>query len=382
MSPRIADVMIPNVVDRHYPAPAFIEVAKQLEASGVVDYMQTWDQLASFWAPQVWNPDNAPLAAVAPDADSYPDMFVMSGYGLAAAPSLGLGISTDAIRRGPTELTQTMLTLANITEGRTVLMMGAGELKQTKPFGWKRSQGLDRMEDQLKIMRKFLDTDKPVSHDGKHWKLTDAWLGSAKRHKPKIWALGGGPRLMDLALTYADGFCSMAPYVKSTPEQWAKTVTECKQELERKGRDPEAYDFALWFPILAHEDEQFVQTALDNPLMKWIAAVCGRLNQADWDAEGLEPPMSRDWHYALHMLPQKFSDAEVEQVLGRVSHEMSARSWFHGSPKQVAGQIQEYVDAGANCVCLLDFGPALLPLEEAPSGLSRTIEIARHLKGK
>lgn len=382
MSNRIAKVMIPNVVDRHYPAPAFAEAAKVLEASGVVDYMQTWDQLASFWAPQVWNEQNSPLAAVAPDSDSYPDMFVMSGYGLQAAPSLGLGISTDAIRRGPAELAQTMLTLANITEGRTVLMMGAGELKQTKPFGWKRSQGLDRMEDQFKILRAFWDTDQPVNYQGKHWTMTDAWIGKARQHKPKIWALGGGPRLMDLATTYADGFCSMAPYVKSTPQEWADTVAQCRRDLESKGRDPQDYEFALWFPILVHSDDAFVQRALDNPLMKWIAAVCGRLNQADWDKVGLEPPMPREWHYALHMLPQQFSDTEVEEIIGRVSHEMSALSWFHGSAEKVAGEIQEYVDAGATTVCLLDFGPVLLPLEEAASGVQRTIDVARILKGK
>jgi phthiodiolone/phenolphthiodiolone dimycocerosates ketoreductase len=382
MTNRIAKVMIPNALDRHAPVTAFTEVAKVLEASGVVDYMQTWDQLAFFWPPKLWNEANTPAAAIASDADSSPDAFVMSGYSLAATPGLGLGISTDSIRRGPAELAQTMLTLANITQGRTVLMMGAGEVKQTRNYGWKRSQGLDRMEDQFQILRKFFDTDAPVNHEGNYWTMREAWLGKAKQYTPKLWALGGGPRLMDLATSYADGFCSMVPYVKSTPEQWAATVAECKRDLERKGRDPDDYEFALWFPAVIHDDDEFIQRALDNPLMKWIAAVCGRLNQADWDAEGLEPPMPRDWHYALRMLPQQFEDTEIDEILARVSHEISARSWLHGSAKDVASEIQDYVDAGATTVCLLDFGPVLLPLDQAATGISRSIDVARILKGK
>lgn len=108
----------------------------------------------------------------------------------------------------------------------------------------------------------------------------------------------------------------------------------------------------------------------------------GRLNQADWDAEGLEPVFPRDWHYALHMLPQQFSDAEVDDVLRRVTHEMSARSWLHGSAKEVAAEVADYVEAGATTVCLLDFGPMLLPLDEAATGLSRSIDVARILKGE
>jgi phthiodiolone/phenolphthiodiolone dimycocerosates ketoreductase len=39
------------------PPQAGAEVAQALEASGVVDWFQTWDQLVSFMPQGLWRPD-------------------------------------------------------------------------------------------------------------------------------------------------------------------------------------------------------------------------------------------------------------------------------------------------------------------------------------
>jgi phthiodiolone/phenolphthiodiolone dimycocerosates ketoreductase len=61
---------------------------------------------------------------------------------------------------------------------------------------------------------------------------------------------------------------------------------------------------------LVHEDTDLLVLALDNPLMRWMAGIFGRLDQSACDAEGIEPPLPRDWHYAVKLLPVKWTEPE------------------------------------------------------------------------
>jgi len=366
--------------DRHTPPTNFAAAAAAAAQSGVVDELLIWDQMTNFWPRQLWHPDNTPMATILPDLDSYCDAFAMSGYLAASAPGIGLTISTDAIRRGPAELTQTMMTLANMTEGRAKVMIGAGEAKQITPYGWKRSEGLARLEDQLKGFHALWASTEPVDLPGNHWTFKQAWLGQSRTHRPHIWALGGGPKLFDLATTYADGISAIVPCVAPTPESWAHTVSTMKAELERKGRDPEQFEFGIWFMSLVHEDADLLERALDNPLMRWMAGVFGRLDQSAWDAEGIEPPLPRDWHYAVKLLPVTWTESEIQGLLRRTTHEMAQKSFVYGTPESVAAQVEQYVEAGATWVSVCDILPLLLDPVDAQAGLGRNIEICARLK--
>jgi phthiodiolone/phenolphthiodiolone dimycocerosates ketoreductase len=371
---------LPFQLDRSFPPSSASPFAQAIEASGVVDDFQAWDQLTSWWPKVLWKPENAPAATVMKDWDSYADAFILAAFAAAGTPKLGLAVSTDAIRRGPAELLQSMLTLAGATEGQTTLMLGAGELKQVKPFGYKRSTGLGRLEDAFRIIQLLLETDDLIDFDGHYSTVRRAWIGAARPGRPRIWAMGGGPQLIDLAVRYADGFTTVIPNAFATPERFAREVRRMKRELETLGRDPEKFDFAIWGAALVHDDEETVAKTLDNPLVRWITAAFGRLNQRDWKAEGIESVYPDDWHYALKLLPAQYTPEEVQDVISRVSPAMSQRSWFAGNPKQVAASLQEYVDAGATWVSLCDFLPLVRPLEEAPEALARQIEVCRILK--
>jgi phthiodiolone/phenolphthiodiolone dimycocerosates ketoreductase len=173
-------VAVPILYDRNFPSAAWIHAAKTLE-TGVVDQLQTWDQLTSWFPRSMWTPQNTPLAAAMPDCDSFSDAFVMGVYAQAAAPGLGTVISTDAVRNGPAELTQTMMTIADLTEGRSIFQIGAGEAKQCKPFSWKRSQGLSRLKDHFRAFNALWNADGPIDFDGNHWTFRNAWLGGTKK---------------------------------------------------------------------------------------------------------------------------------------------------------------------------------------------------------
>jgi phthiodiolone/phenolphthiodiolone dimycocerosates ketoreductase len=382
MAAKNVPIILPFNVDRCTPLAGVGPLARAIKASGAVDYVHVLDQMMGWWPPHLWTVENAPLAAVTPDLDSYCDAQALSGYVAASAPGIGLTTGMDAIRRGPAELMQMMLTLANMTEGRTILQLGAGEIKQTAPFGWKRNEGLRRFEDHLRFYEAFWKTTGPVNLSGHFWNFEEAWIGKMRQHRPRVWALGGGPKLIELAVTYADGFATSVPGVISSPERYAEFVARTKVTLESKGRDPQSFDFAPWVISIIHEDPDVVRRAMDNPLIKWFTAVVGRLNNSDWSAYGIESAFPADWHYSTKLITNRQTDRSfVNQILSKVSRRMCELSYVTGSPAEVARHARQYIEAGATHIELIDMLPMILDAEGAQASLARQLETCARIKG-
>jgi phthiodiolone/phenolphthiodiolone dimycocerosates ketoreductase len=365
---------------RYMPRDVIAEQVKQLAASGVADYVYLSDQTLSWWPPSLWNPSNAPWAASFPDCESFPDPFALAGYLAAHAPGMGIMLSTDAVRYGPAELMRAALTLADLTEGRFTLMLGAGEIKQCKPFGWKRSEGLARLEDHLRLYHELWNATGPFDFQGNHWKFDQAWLGGARNYRPEIWTIGGGPKLVDLTTSYADGLTTVTPGVWSSPEKTARCVAEMKEQLRSKGRDPEAFGFGPIQMVVMHPDESVIDRVLDNPLVRFIAAIWGRLHMPDWREEGFEPPFPDDWHYAMRLLPHKMSPADIDDVLSKVSREMVEKTFIIGTPDVVAAELQRHIDAGVTRIKPGNCASVVLGPSEAEAAIAADIELLRRLK--
>ncbi len=172
-------------------------------------------------------------------------------------------------------------------------MLGAGEVKHCKPFGWKRAEGLARLEDHLRLYHQIWDAKEPFDFEGNHWKLATTWLGGAKNYKPDIWIMGGGPKLVDLTTSFANGLTTVTPGVWSFPEQTARNAAEMKEQLRAKGRDPEDFGFGPVLMVVMHTDESVIDRVLDNPLTRFIAAIWGRLHMPDWQEGRLRATLPR-----------------------------------------------------------------------------------------
>jgi phthiodiolone/phenolphthiodiolone dimycocerosates ketoreductase len=369
-------------LSRYIPPAAIAETARFMEASGVIDGITAWDQLTFFLPPSLWTERITPMAAVMPDIDSFVDPFATLAYAASAAPSLSLLIGTDAVRRSPAELAQSLLTLSGMTTGSVTVQLGAGEIKQLKPFGYKRSQGLKRLEDLIRLLKAQLAATEPIDFEGHHWTFEQAFIGNAnKDRRIRIRGLGGGPRLMDIATSYADGIAAYAPGAAPTPARWAETMKQIRRQVAEKGRDPDDFEFGLFPAVcLIHEDANVIDKLLDNPIVRWLALCGGRINQADWELDGITPPIRPDWHYASDLLPMNIGAAEAEAMLAGVTREITERSYFIGTPAQVAEQLRGYVDVGTTNIHIGDLAAMVLPPEDAAQSTRRVIETAAALK--
>jgi phthiodiolone/phenolphthiodiolone dimycocerosates ketoreductase len=370
----------PIGLSRYLPPSAVADAARAYAASGVIDSVSVWDQLVFFHPRSLWTTQNTPMAAVLPDIDSFPDSFTTLAYASCAAPGLGLSVGTDSVRRSPAELLQTMLTLQNMSGGTVTLQLGAGEIKQCKPYGWRRREGLARMGDIIRAMKALYESGEPIDFEGTHWMFQSAWIGNAKPPRPRIWGLGGGPDLLDICTRYADGFSTLLPGVAYTPERWAEMIVELRQMVAERDRDPDGFDFAVYpAALLIHEDENVIDRQLENPVLKWMSACWGRINQADWEKQGITPPRP-GWHYATKLLPTTISDAERDEVLAHTTRKHCEKTWIYGTPEQVAAQLKPYAELGTRWIHLADTLPLVIDPEDGQNTITRTTRVAQVLK--
>ena len=114
-------------------------------------------------------------------------------------------------------------------------------------------------------------------------------------------------------------------------------------------------------------------------MVKWYAATGGRINQRDWDSEGIEPVMPLDWHYAFHMKPNSMTLNEIKAVTDRVTPEMVRKTFFYGTPDDIAKEIRPFVEAGSTINLIADFGPILVPVQPEIT-IEASAEICRLIK--
>ncbi|WP_019873437.1 LLM class flavin-dependent oxidoreductase [Sporichthya polymorpha] len=343
---------------------------------GGIDFLWLWDELSCWFPGNLWNTQNSPAADFV-DGSATHDPFVEAAFALAANPHANVRVTTDAVRSAPAELLRKMLTLAHGTDGDVVCALGAGELRQTKPFGYKRAEGLKRLEDMFVLMNKLWEADAPFSHEGNIWNYKNAFIGTSRPEKrPEFWALGGGPMLLEIAAKHADGFEAAVPQAITTPEKFADQVKAVRRQVEEFGRDPDAFGFGIWNICICHDDPDTIDRIVRNPLAKYFAAQFGRLDTKSWADEGFNSVMPENWHYAMHWAPFEQSDEEINAFVSNVSDAMSRAAFFVGSPKEMAEINAQFVEAGASFVGHLDFSPLVLGPADAQDSVRRAMEVA------
>ncbi len=220
----------------------------------------------------------------------------------------------------------------------------------------------------------------PFDYVGKRWKYERAFLGGAHAYLPTVWGLGGGPQLLDCVTSMGDGLAFTVPNAFSSPEQVADAVRSVRKQVEEKGRDPDAFRIGMWAAVLLHPDDSALERAFDNPIIKFFSASTGRVESSQWEAEGIPLPFPAGWAYYKDLLPNDTPDEFVDTILAATTREHVIRSWFAGSPADVAAQFKPYLDAGIDWIMPFDYLPVAGDPADAPAAAGWMVELCRRLK--
>jgi F420-dependent oxidoreductase-like protein len=197
----------------------------------------------------------------------------------------GLAAVTDRIRLGtlvlcagfrhPAILAKSAVTIDLLSEGRLDLGLGAGWYEdEYRAFGYRFGSVGERfevLEETVEVLSLLFGEKEPVTWEGRHYSLDDAYCRPrpAQRPGPPLWVGGkGGPRLARLVARRADGWNTVWAW---TPEDYAERVRVLEEACERHDRDPATVRRSVGLYALVGEDDRDLD-ARWRALQRWTPA--------------------------------------------------------------------------------------------------------------
>jgi alkanesulfonate monooxygenase SsuD/methylene tetrahydromethanopterin reductase-like flavin-dependent oxidoreductase (luciferase family) len=181
--------------------------------------------------------------------------------------------------RNPALLAKMAATLQTLTGGRFIMGIGAGwkeDEYHAYDYPYPRAGvRIEQLEDTLEIFKRVWTEPGPVTYEGKHYKVVNAWCEPRPDPVPPIIVGGAGEKTMRLAARYADGWnLSDSPI-----ERYHDRMSVLKRHCETIGRDFSSIELS-WFGRLAVAKTEADALALSNGRWNKTNAFVGTPQQA------------------------------------------------------------------------------------------------------
>jgi phthiodiolone/phenolphthiodiolone dimycocerosates ketoreductase len=321
--------------------PLGIDMVEQYDSGR---YHSIWlpDHMVSFWPDSIWTPEFTDLATTSHSPHRHLDAMAVAGAVAVMSQNVPIATSVvDTVRRHPAMLAQTALTLDHLSGGRFILGLGTGETANTVPYGFDISKPASRFEECLKVIKLLWESEGTVNFEGHFFRLEDARMDTDlfDGKPPRIWGACSGPRMLDIAGRYVDGWWAAGPL---TPEEYASQLDTLRNSAERAGRDPQNIVPANIMRCLLGDDEELAEI-LEAPMIKSMLLM---VTADDLRRFGYEHPMGPKWRGYQDINPGTLTTKKIVEFLARVDTRAILDVIPCGTPKQVAEKFKGFCDAG------------------------------------
>jgi probable F420-dependent oxidoreductase len=227
-------------------------------------------------------------------------------------------------RRNPALLAKELATVDQLSGGRLLVGVGLGVSDGSEgALGFPTDRHVRRMTEAVKVMRAFW-SEEEASFDGELFSFSGVHVEPKPLQDPlPIWFGGAHPNAIRRAARLADGWIAAGSQGSDAFLEQSKLLRE---ELEKEGRDPQAFPMAKRVYVAVEDDErratEKLAAVLDpmygRPGLTEQVAVCGTAEQV---AERLGPLIEAGaGELLLHPLYDPFEQleaaAEVRRLLG------------------------------------------------------------------
>lgn len=303
------EVSIIDITSHYYPLDEQREMTRRLTDAGIRIWLT--DQTLCWWPDGVYA--GQPIEAEWP-RHTFLDRYVQCAMLAAEFPDSKWAIALDVVRRGPDIMAQTFMTLHQVTGGRVMFALAAGEAKQLAPFGYEESKPFTRLDESVQLIRRLWREDAPFDFDGKTLRFSNAYMGNraVDGSEPELTTIGFSPRLRRIAAEHCDYVM-----VGGTQEEVGAQIAGHREQAERAGRDPAKLNFwgtatrtpesTAFYVYETEEDQRIIRSSI---MTKW-ASMGGWLPVKD-------SPFGKDYHYARDMVPTEWTSDKVHEVLDKV----------------------------------------------------------------
>ncbi|MHA1833143.1 MAG: LLM class flavin-dependent oxidoreductase, partial [Candidatus Baldrarchaeia archaeon] len=172
---------------------------------------------------------------------------------------LGTCVS-DPHRYNPAVLAQKVATVDQISGGRVILGIGAGEAMNLEPFGIEWRKPVSKLVEAVKIIRK-LWAGEIVTYEGEFWRYKEAFLQiTPVNGKVPIYFGANSPRTLKLTGEMADGWLS----IPLSPKLYEKRLEYVKEGAEKAGRSLEQIDTGIYLYTCVAENAEEAYKQIDS----------------------------------------------------------------------------------------------------------------------
>jgi phthiodiolone/phenolphthiodiolone dimycocerosates ketoreductase len=251
---------------------------------------------------------------------------------------------TDAIRRHPSAIALSTITLDRITKGRAILGIGAGEAQNVVDFGIEFSKPVSKFKEQLEVIEKLFtsEPDRRVSYKGQYYSLIEACLQarSIRKPRPPIYIAAGAPKTLELCAKYGDGWIPIG----YTPELFKNHANVIRERAKEIGRDLNDFQFANDVDVYFTEDGEEAWNKMKNAVK--VSLYKPELLKVHNIQQDSEFDFRRYFtEYAMNK-PELME--QMKKAALKIPDSIARSAIGVGKPEDVIQMLERFIEAGTN----------------------------------
>jgi phthiodiolone/phenolphthiodiolone dimycocerosates ketoreductase len=251
---------------------------------------------------------------------------------------------TDAIRRHPSAIALSTITLDRITKGRAILGIGAGEAQNVVDFGIEFSKPVSKFKEQLEVIEKLFtsEPDRRVNYKGQYYNLIEACLQakSIRKPRPPVYIAAGAPKTLELCAKYGDGWIPIG----YTPELFKNHANVIRERAKEIGRDLNDFQFANDVDVYFTEDGEEAWNKMKNAVK--VSLYKPELLKVHNIQQDSEFDFRRYFtEYAMNK-PELME--QMKKAALKIPDSVARTAIGVGKPEDVIQMLERFIDAGTN----------------------------------
>jgi phthiodiolone/phenolphthiodiolone dimycocerosates ketoreductase len=278
-------------------------------------------------------------AEVVVDPHAVMDPFSLMAAAARQTSRVPIGVAvTDPLRRSPAALAQAAMTIGWLG-GRPVLLgLGSGAHHNLAPFGLARDHQIQYLTDACADITAYI---------GRESGSVNA-LGISSAADARLYVAAHGPRAIDVAARYGDGWLPAS----LAPKPFHSRLRLLRERAESYGRDPASIRPALllWAALAATREESLAM--LERPFVRAVALYSAA---PAFERYGAVHPTGGEY------MPHDMTAAEALAAIARIPIEVARDSILSGSLDDLSERLDAYEAVGCEHVILYDIGRYLHP---------------------
>jgi len=249
---------------------------------------------------------------------------------------MGSGV-TNPYHINPAVTASAIATINEISNGRAVLGIGAGDKVTFDRIGISWEKPLARMREAVEII-KALHAGKPVKYDGSIFKFNGARMDFKAGEIP-IYIGAQGPKMLQLAAELGDGVLINA----SHPKDFEVAKENIDAGLSKAGKSRDAFDVVAYASMSVDKDRDKARNAAKIV----VAFIVAGSPDVIFERHGIS---GEDVQKVRDALNAAFTKGDWPGVGKAVTDEMIDTFSISGTPDEVVERINELSKAGVTQV--------------------------------